>query len=236
MVSDITLSGQQANAQTSANQRITLAEDFSQFLTLLTTQLQNQDPTDPLDTNQFTEQLVQFSQVEQQINANQKLDNLVSLSVNEGITNALGFVGLNASYISSEISYDGETPTPIRYSLDAPASTSKINIFDASRTLVFSAEAGKTKGTHDFTWDGTDLLGKKVPEGTYSISIDALNEEDKSIKTTTVVTGRVRGIEQQNGVVFALVGDRAISTTAILNAQTPTDNNKTDEGTDAPET
>lgn len=219
MVSDITLSGQQASTQTSQNQRITLAEDFSQFLTLLTTQLQNQDPTDPLDTNQFTEQLVQFSQVEQQINANQKLDDLVALSINDGITNALSFVGLNASYISSELSYDGETASTIRYSLDSTAASSTINIFDQSRSLIFSGEGSTTQGTHEFTWDGTDLLGNQVPEGTYSISIDSLDAQDEPISTTTVVTGIVRGIEQQDGVVFALVGERAIPTASILNAQ-----------------
>jgi len=86
MVSDVTLTGQAANAQRTANQSVTLAEDFSQFLQLLTTQLQNQDPLSPMDSNEFTNQLVQFSQVEQQINANTKLDDLVALQLNNAIT------------------------------------------------------------------------------------------------------------------------------------------------------
>jgi len=219
MVSDVTFSGQAASAQSTANSQVTLAEDFSQFLTLLTTQLQNQDPTDPLDTNQFTEQLVQFSQVEQQINANQKLDELVNLGLNQGITNALGFVGLNASYISAELPYDGENPSPIRYSLDSTATISRINIFDQNRTLVFSTEAETVAGVHDFTWAGTDLLGNPLPEGTYTISVDAVDAEENPVETTTVVSGRVRGIEQQDGIVFALIGDRAVPTSDILNAQ-----------------
>lgn len=221
MVSDVTFSGQAENSLSTQNTQATLAEDFSQFLTLLTTQLQNQDPTDPLDTNQFTQQLVQFSQVEQQINANQRLDQLVSLGLNEGITNALGFVGLDASYLSAEISFDGETPSPIRYSLDSTAALSRINIFDESQNLVFSVESETTAGVHDFTWGGTDLLGNPLPEGTYIITVDALDAEDNPIETSTVVTGRVRGIEQQDGTVFALIGDRAVPANDILNAQNP---------------
>lgn len=234
MVSDVTFSGLAESAQNTTNSQVTLADDFSDFLTLLTTQLQNQDPTDPLDTNQFTEQLVQFSQVEQQINTNQKLDDLVALQLNSAITNALGYVGLDVSYISAEIPFDGQTAAPIRYSLDTDALVANINIFDESRNLVFSGPAETTAGVHDFQWDGTDLLGQPVPEGTYLVSVDAADTNENPVSTTTVVTGRVKGIEQQDGTVFALVGDRAVDTNAILNAQTPNETLITTEGDDAP--
>lgn len=235
MVSDVTFSGQIASAQTTQNQRVTLAEDFSQFLSLLTTQLQNQDPLEPLDSNEFTQQLVQFSQVEQQINANQKLDDLVALQLNNAITTSLGYVGLDISYISAELAYDGENTTSIKYSLGANAAVSKINIFDEEQNLIQSVDAEKTGGVHNFEWDGRDLLGNKVPAGTYIVSVDSLDLQEKVIDTTTVVTGRVKGIEQQNGVVYALVGDRAVATTAILNAQVPK-TTETDGGTDVPTT
>src|SRR5262249_32024485 len=83
---------QQAKTATTTQQPTT---DFAQFLTLLTTQLQNQDPLNPMDSAQFTNQLVMFSQVEQQINANQKLDSLVALGVSNGLSAALGYVGLD---------------------------------------------------------------------------------------------------------------------------------------------
>lgn len=232
MVSDVTFSGQVANAQQTVGQTVTLAEDFAQFLQLLTTQLQNQDPLSPLDSNDFTNQLVQFSQVEQQINANQKLDDLVALQLNNAITTSLGYVGLDVSYISAEMAYDGTNPMPIRYSLDGPATISKINIFAEDNTLIFSADANNTAGVHEFVWDGTDLLGQPVEEGTYIVSVDAVDANEDPVETTTVVTGRVRGIEQQDGVVYALVGERAVATTAILNAVQPPPED--DGGVDGP--
>lgn len=221
MVSDVTFSGQVAQAQQTVQQSVTLADDFAQFLQLLTTQLQNQDPLSPLDSNDFTNQLVQFSQVEQQINSNSKLDDLVALQLNNAITTSLGYVGLDVSYISPEISYDGSGSSPIRYSLSGPATVSKINILREDNTLVYSGDAENTAGVHEFEWDGKDLLGQPVEEGTYIVRIDALDANENVVETTTVVTGRVKGIEQQNGIVYALVGERAVATTAILNAVVP---------------
>jgi len=221
MVSDVTLTGQAANAQRTANQSVTLAEDFSQFLQLLTTQLQNQDPLSPMDSNEFTNQLVQFSQVEQQINANTKLDDLVALQLNNAITSSLGYVGLDVSYVSAEIAYkEGEEAT-VKYNLENAATVSKINIFNEEGNLVFSGDGEKGAGVHEFTWNGKDFIGNDLQSGTYTISIDALDIDENPIEATTVVTGRVKGVEQQDGTVFALVGERAVPITQILNAVNP---------------
>lgn len=232
MVSDVTFSGQATQAQQTQQQSVTLAEDFSQFLNLLTTQLQNQDPLSPLDSNQFTEQLVQFSQVEQAINTNTKLDDLVTLQLNNAATSALGYVGLDVSYISAEIALEEGTDTTVKYSLDRPAAVSMINIFNEGNELVYSAEAEKSSGVHEFTWDGTDLLGNPLPTGTYAISIDAVDIEENPVETTTVITARVRGIEQQDGNVFALVGERAVPISSILNAVIPEQAQPDDGGVD----
>ena len=221
MVSDVTFSGITANADRTANQSVTLAEDFSQFLQLLTTQLQNQDPLSPMDSNEFTNQLVQFSQVEQQINANTKLDELVALQVNNAITSSLGYVGLDVSYISAEIAHEQGETNSIKYNLEAAATTSKINIFNEEGNLVYTADAEKGAGTHEFTWAGTDFLNNQLPDGTYTVSIDSLDLEENVINTTTVVTARVKGVEQQDGIVYALVGERAVAVTEILNAVNP---------------
>src|SRR3954468_21748675 len=77
----------------SATDKTTLAGNFNTFLTLLTTQLKNQNPLDPLDTNQFTQQLVQFAQVEQQMKSNDQLQTLVSLQQSAQATAALSYVG-----------------------------------------------------------------------------------------------------------------------------------------------
>jgi len=221
MVSDITLSGINQQAANTDNQRATLADDFDQFLTLLTTQLQNQDPLSPMDSTEFTNQLVQFSQVEQSINTNSKLDDLVSLQLNGATSAALGYVGLDVSYVSAEIAFDGQSPIDMRYSLDDNATQSRINIFDEGSQLVYTREAEKLSGPHEFTWDGRDLNGNLLPEGTYVIAVDSFDGNDEKIETTTVVEGRVKGIEAQDGVVYALVGERAVPIPSILNASTP---------------
>ncbi len=230
MISSVTTTGQATQAQQTANQSATLADDFTQFLQLLTTQLQNQDPLSPMDSNEFTSQLVQFSQVEQAINTNTKLDDLVALQLDNAATSALGYVGLDASYISAEIALEEDKPTTIRYSLEDAATTSKMNIYNEEKQLVFSVEAEKGAGVHNFEWNGKDILGNQLPAGTYGVTIDSHDAQENVIKTSTVVTGRVKGIEQQNGIVFVLVGDRAVPISSVINAVTPPPEEPEDDG------
>ncbi|PJB73095.1 MAG: flagellar hook capping family protein [Alphaproteobacteria bacterium CG_4_9_14_3_um_filter_47_13] len=221
MVSDVTVTGVVQDAQKTQAQSIKLAEDFDQFLVLLTTQLQNQDPMNPMDSTEFTNQLVQFSQVEQAINTNQKLDDLVSLQLGSISSVALGYVGLDASYISSEASYDGAAPVKVSYALEETSSQAKINIYDEKGGLVFTKDVNKEAGAHEFVWDGSHVGGGKVEAGTYTISLDALNHEGKPIDTSTVVSGRVRGIESQNGIIYLLIGERAVPLGQVINATLP---------------
>ena len=207
-------------SKTTATQQ-QLATDFDDFLTLLTTQLQHQDPLSPMDTNEFTNQLVAFAGVEQQINTNQKLDSLVAMSLGNSFSNSLNYVGMDVSYLSSEMNFDGSQPVTINYSLEKQALSSKISIYDEDGALVYTAEASKSPGKSEFTWDGTTKNGDKAPAGTYEVKIDALDADGKAINSTTVVSGRVRGLETQNGLIYVLVGDRAVSVANILNATVP---------------
>ncbi|MGZ9097038.1 MAG: flagellar hook assembly protein FlgD [Micavibrio sp.] len=221
MVSDITVTGTVQKAQKTEAQSIKLAEDFSQFLTLLTTQLQNQDPLSPMDSTEFTNQLVQFSQVEQSINTNQKLDDLLSLQLGSISSVALGYVGMDISYVSAEMNYNGSKPVDINYSLTSNATTVKINIYNEQGQVVRTIDAPKTVGAQKITWDGKDNNGNTSPEGTYSVKIDALDKDNAAMKVSSVVSGNVRGIESQNGVVYLLVGERAVSLGSVIQASNP---------------
>jgi len=193
-----------------------LAKDFNQFLILLTTQLQHQDPLNPMDTAEFTNQLVAFAGVEQQINTNQKLDSLVSLGLGSALGTAQSYIGKEVSYISTEFNHTG-TQSKIRYSMGANAVTSKISIYDESGKIVYSAEAAKTAGVHDYVWDGTLNAGGKAGPGTYEVKIDALDINGEAVQATSVVTGLVRGTETQNGQIYLLIGDRAVALSNVLN-------------------
>lgn len=221
MASDVTVTKAATAQQKTLNASSQLAEDFDDFLRLLTTQLQNQDPLSPLDTNEFTSQLVQFAGVEQQLNTNQKLNDLVSLGIGTSFTGALGYVGLDVSYLSAELNYDGTTPVKIDYAIEGVSKEATVNIYDEDGELVFTQEINGNDGVDSFTWSGAHKGGGTVEPGTYSVRIDAIDSSDKPLKTSTVVTGHVRGIETQNGQTFLLIGERAVAIGSVINASTP---------------
>lgn len=239
MVSDVTTTQLIQDASDTGRQRITFAEDFTQFLNLLTLQLQNQDPLNPTDTDKLTDQITQFSQVEQQINTNQKLDDLLSLQLASLSSVGLGYVGLNASYLSADMAFDGETPITITYNLGEVAADSTINIYDETGELVYSERGETSIGQKKFVWDGRlDADGTEFAgEGTYTVSVDNVDPDGQTSRSQTVVTGIVRGIENQNGVVFLLIGERAVPISNVINASVPdtaADNTTTEDDNSEP--
>ncbi len=216
MTSDITINNALDFKKSTANSSAQLADDFDDFLNLLTTQLQNQDPLSPMDSTEFTNQLVAFSGVEQQINANSKLDSLVSLNIGSSFSSALNYVSKNISYLSSESYFDGTEPVKINYSIDGASVDTTINIFSEDGELILSKNVANSQDITEFIWDGKDENGTVQPSGTYEFRVDALDGENAALKTTTVVNGRVNGIETQNGTTFLLVGERAVSLGNII--------------------
>lgn len=224
MVSDVTFSTAMNDRQKTNASASQLAQDFDDFLILLTTQLQNQDPLSPMDTTEFTNQLVAFAGVEQQINTNQKLDNLVALELSSAFSTALDYVGLNINYVSSEFAYDGANANQISYAFDGAPVSSKINIYNEGGQLVYSATGGTNPGRNEFAWDGTMTNGLKAPAGTYSVKIDALDANDVGVDATTVVSGRVSGAENQDGQILLIVGERAVQLGSVINVNDDTKN------------
>src|SRR5256714_2584483 len=154
-----------------AGNKATLAGNFDTFLRILTTQLKNQNPLDPLDTNQFTQQLVQFAGVEQQINMNQQLTTLVALQKATQTPSAMSFLGSTATV-------DGTTTKLTNgaaswsFSVDKP-STATINIKSANGALAYSGSYPLTPGAQNFNWDGRGNNGVKWPDGDYTMTVTA---------------------------------------------------------------
>lgn len=222
MASGVDISTAINQASKTQQQSVGLAKDFNQFLRLLTTQLQNQDPLSPLDTNEFTNQLVQFSQVEQSINTNQKLDSLVQLQLTNALSSSLGYVGLDTSYVSSEFSFDGIAPVDIATALPKRANKARMSIVDESGRTIYSRDLTLDAGRKDLTWNGEmNGVSTLAPKGTYKVRVDAIDENDEKMDVTTVVTGRVKGIESQNGQIFLLIGERAVPLANVINAKVP---------------
>ncbi len=157
----------------------TLANNFTQFLQLLTTQLKNQNPLDPLDTNQFTQQLVQFAQVEQQLKSNDQLATLVSLQTTAQATQALEFVG-------KTVAVDGTTSkltdSGALWNLNVPKpAVGSITITNENGQQVYTGSFTMNTGAQEFFWDGKDGNGVQLPQGNYKLSVSAKDASGQTV-------------------------------------------------------
>ena len=170
-----------------------LAGNFDEFLQLLTTQLKNQDPTSPLDPNQFTQELVQFSSVEQQIQTNTSLTTLISLQQNAQATAALGFIGHTVVINGSAAQLTNGQAT-WSFSVTKPAAAT-INVSDSTGKTVYSITQGVQPGQQTFTWNGQTSNGNVLTSGSYTISVTATDANGQSVAVATQTRGVVSAID-----------------------------------------
>ncbi|HWL31413.1 MAG TPA: flagellar hook capping FlgD N-terminal domain-containing protein [Xanthobacteraceae bacterium] len=171
----------------------TLAGNFQTFLTLLTTQLQNQNPLDPLDTNQFTAQLVQFAQVEQQLRSNDQLSTLVSLQQTAQATAALNFVGQTVGVSGATTALSNGSAT---WNLTVPKpATGTITVTSATGQTVYSGNYTMTAGTSPFVWDGKDNSGQQWPDGNYTITVTAQDASGQLVAIPTEIQATVDSVD-----------------------------------------
>jgi flagellar basal-body rod modification protein FlgD len=173
-----------------------LADNFNTFLTLLTTQLKNQDPTAPLDSNQFTQQLVQMTGVEQQLNANALLQQVVT-NTSSGVSTAVSLIGKNVKATSDTANLSGGQ-AQWTYNLPTNAADLKVEVLDSKGNVVHAeAPSDMTAGDHPFTWNGKDLTGTQLPNGgTYTLKVTATDPTGAALATTNYVQGVVTGVTQ----------------------------------------
>jgi flagellar basal-body rod modification protein FlgD len=172
----------------------TLAGNFQTFLTLLTTQLQHQDPLSPLDTNQFTQQLVQFASVEQQLKTNTQLTTLVSLQQTAQSTQALGFVGKTAVVDGSTASLTNASAT---WDLSVPTNSNvNISITNSTGQTVFTGNYAVNTGNNlPFTWDGKGNDGSQWPDGSYKLTATAADSVGNPVTVSTQIQGVVNSVD-----------------------------------------
>jgi len=182
-----------------------IASNFTTFLTLLTTQLKNQNPLDPLDTNQFTQQLVQFAQVEQQMKSNDQLQTLVSLQQSAQATAALNYVG-------STVILDGSTTQMTNSSagwnlnVSKPA-TATINIQDSTGQTVYTGKVALSPGGQPFTWNGRGTNGAQYPDGAYKLTATAVDANNQTVPVSAEIQGTVDSVDlTQNPPVLTVAG------------------------------
>jgi flagellar basal-body rod modification protein FlgD len=183
----------------------TLAGNFQTFLTLLTTQLKNQNPLDPLDTNQFTAQLVQFAQVEQQLKQNDQLATLVSLQQTAQNTAALEFVGQTVGVTGDTAAL---TNGKAAWNLDVPKpATGTITIKSATGQTAYSGSYTMSTGSQQFVWDGKDASGLQWPDGNYTISVTAQDASGQPVAVPTEIQATVDSADlTTNPPVLSIAG------------------------------
>lgn len=175
-------------ASTSAFSNLT--RNIDTFLTLLTAQLRNQDPLEPLDTEKFTSQLVQFATVEQSIKTNSHLEALIALQGAQDRQSAIAFVGRDVSVASDRAALSGGGAA-WTYTLPLAASALSLSVVDAKGQTVARSSGAAAAGAHSFSWDGTTAAGARAPDGVYRLVVDAVGADGAKVAPTVETTLRI---------------------------------------------
>ena len=213
MVGTVENASASAAAAANANSRTQLATNYSTFLTLLTSQLQNQDPLSPMDSTQFTQQLVQFSQVEQQIRTNEQLEGLVGQYKASSAGAALSYLGRDA-IVEADDTMLANGAANWAYKLDSSADSVTLNVQDSRGRTVFTANGLKTAGSHLFTWDGKDADGNPLANGLYTLQVQAKTASGDAVPNTTTVRETIMGVDfsASTPTVITQSGSRTLDT------------------------
>lgn len=216
-----------------AQDAATISGDFNFFLKMLTTQLKNQDPTEPMDVSQMTAQIAQYSMVEQQVKSNANLEALLASNKQSQLSTAV-------SYIGREVETEGNTGNLIgsqatfSYQLPDGAHAVLVTIKDASGRAVFQGAGTTREGGNLVVWDGVNsFTDAQEADGEYSISVEAQDAEGKAVAADTRAVGTVAAVENDGeGNITLTVGTVKVPYDQILAVRNPTRVEVADEGGD----
>lgn len=205
---------QSANATSSSKSLSSLSDNYTMFLSLLTTQLQNQSPLDPMDADQFTSQLVQYSSVEQLIKMNSNFEDMKTSMESSNLANLVNYVGTN---VTVNAATKEMTDGAVKWNIDAAKSgTATITIKDSNGQTVLTRTESLTAGDNAFTWNGKGDDGDTYKSGSYTISINAKTSSGANIKTTTDITGKVDSLEWTDGIPYLSIGGAKYLTSSVV--------------------
>lgn len=222
-----------------------LADDLDQFLQILTTQLSNQDPLSPMDSTEFTNQLVQFANVEQGINTNKNLEGLIDITQANVTSSAVGYIDKVIQAQSNFVPLqDGNAKFTV--TLDQDAQSCIVAITDDKGNIVKALQGQTEAGTHTYEWDGLDSDGNTLPDGVYNVNVTPMGaSEEDQINVYTTSFGQVSAVANDSGEMLLSMGGILVNmedVIAVHNAGTSTDtvsndtssgNESTDEESDS---
>ena len=200
--------------------RTRLAESYDTFLSLLTTQLKNQDPLSPLDSNEFTAQLVQMTGVEQQIETNELLAKLVGNSTS-GVATAVSLIGKDVR-VEADVAALKNKKAEWTYELDRAAADVKLEVLDSKGRIVSSSAIADAKaGENKFTWDGKSSGGSALADGVYSLRVTAKDGSGSVVPSKTFSEGLVTGVEQSNGATLLTINGALVPWERLVSVRQP---------------
>ncbi len=215
MVNSATAASVTADLSKSQGSKQKLAEDLNQFMNLLVTQLQHQDPLDPMDPNEFTTQLVQFASVEQQIQGNANLEDMLKLQQTSLLGTVVGYIGKVVEVSGNQLPLENGSSSA-HYEIESKADSTTITVTDSTGKSVFSTTGETDAGRHEFNWNGMDSLNFQLPDGIYTITVSALDGTDDAINVAHTVTGTVTGVSNDDGSAVLSLGDADYAVEKVL--------------------
>lgn len=209
-----------STGQKTATDRASIAQNFDQFLMLLTAQLKNQNPMDPLDTNQFTQQLVSFASVEQQIKSNESLNSLMTSMNANNAMGALSFVGNSVTATGTTTQLKNSSAT---WQIGSDRTgTAMAKIRDANGAVINTYAISITGGQQNFKWDGKMADGTIAPDGKYSIAVEGTDSQKKALTLSTAIAGIVDSVDLTTAPPTLNLGSISISLDAVRSVGKPT--------------
>lgn len=203
-----TSSGTSASAS-SSDPMSALSGNMNEFLQLLMAQLQNQDPTSPMDVSTFTSQLVQYSSVEQQINTNSNLQTLINATQSNMILGSSSLVGKQATVTNGDLTLQNGAAT-VGFTVPG-AETVNIEVQAADGTAVLRTTMQAQSGQNSWTWDGTDSNGTQRPDGAYKVTVT--DPSESTVATTTA--GTITGVSRSGSSVQVSLGGLSTDVSTI---------------------
>ena len=207
-------------ATTSAAKSQTMGKD--DFLRLLVTQLQAQDPLNPMDSTGFTAQLAQFSSLEQLQNINSNLGTIGSSQAVLTNSQAVGFIGKNITALGDRIYVNNGQSGPLQVNLDTDAASVYFKVYDLNGNFIRDIETvNMAAGQQSVSWDGKDYLGGQVPDGAYRYEVMAVDADGNAIETTTFTSGTVTGVNFKDGLAYLLTDNQEIPLGNVVQVLNP---------------
>ena len=186
-----------------------LSGNFSTFLTLLTTQLKNQDPTSPMDSNAFTQQLVMYSQVEQQIDSNANLKTLIAQGTSNAAAMTTGYLGKKVSITNGNASLTGGAANRT-YTLATSAASSQLTVTDPNGKIVYTGAGETASGNHSFAWNGQDNNGNQLADGSYKLTVSAADAGGATVTSSVASAGTVSQIDLTGTTPQLMIGNMEV--------------------------